>query len=166
MSEVDSLVIRQTLVADIPVILEMIHGLAAYEKMTDEVVATPGLLESTLFSERPDAHCVLAEMGSDVVGIAIYFFNYSTFLAQKGLHLEDLFVKESARGRGYGEKILRYLAGVALEEGCGRFEWTVLDWNQPAINFYEKMGAEMLTSWRICRVTGQGLSSLASNDGD
>jgi GNAT superfamily N-acetyltransferase len=166
MSEVGSLVIRPTSVGDIPVILEMIHGLAAFEKMTDEVVATPELLESTLFSKRPDAHCVLAEVDGDPVGIAIYFFNYSTFLAQKGLHLEDLFVKETVRGRGYGEKILRYLARVALEEGCGRFEWTVLDWNQPAINFYEKMGAEMLTTWRICRVTGGGLSSLASIDGD
>ena len=119
MSEVGSLVIRPTSVDDVPVILEMIHGLAVYEKMTDEVVATPELLEATLFSERPDAHCVLAEMGGDVVGIAIYFFNYSTFLAQKGLHLEDLFVKESARGRGYGEKILRYLAGLLSRRSVG-----------------------------------------------
>lgn len=166
MNDVDSLTIRPTTADDIPVILEMIHGLAAYEKMTDEVVATPALLEKTLFCERPDAHCVLAELGEEVIGIAIYFYNYSTFLAQKGLHLEDLFVKEAARGRGYGEKILRYLAGVALEEGCGRFEWTVLDWNQPAINFYEKMGAQILKEWRICRVAGDGLSSLASVDGE
>ena len=157
-----SLVIRPTLVEDVPVILEMIRGLAAYERMTDDVVATPERLEATLFTDRPDAYCLLAEVDGEAVGIAIYFYTYSTFLAQKGLHLEDLFVKESFRGRGYGEHILRYLAAHAVRDGCGRFEWTVLDWNKPAIGFYEKMGAEILKSWQICRVSGESLRSLAS----
>lgn len=161
MSAEESLVIRSTRVEDIPAILELIRGLADFEKMSDDVVATPEKLEATLFGPRPDAVCVLALLGDTVVGFAIYFYNYSTFLAQKGLHLEDLYVKEAYRGRGYGEQILRYLAGVAESEGCGRFEWTVLDWNQPAISFYEKMGAQILDNWRICRVDGEALTSLA-----
>ncbi len=161
MSNEDSLVIRSTTVDDIPAILELIRGLAEFEKMSDEVVATPEKLKATLFGDRPDAVCVLAVLGETVVGFAIYFYNYSTFLAQKGLHLEDLFVKEAYRGRGFGEQILRYLAGVADREGCGRFEWTVLDWNQAAISFYEKMGAKILAEWRICRVDGDAISSLA-----
>ena len=161
MNKDTSLVIRSTTVDDVPVILEMIHGLAAFEKMSDEVVATPEKLIASLFGDKPEAYCVLAEEGSETVGIAIYFYNYSTFLAQKGLHLEDLFVKEAFRGQGHGERILRYLAGVAIAEECGRFEWTVLDWNEAAIRFYEKMGARILKEWRICRVDGADISSLA-----
>lgn len=156
------LVIRAATLGDEETILGMIEGLAHYEKMSDEVVATPERLRNTLFGERPDAYCLLAEVDARTVGIAIYFYTYSTFLAQRGLHLEDLFVLESHRGRGYGEQILRHLAQVAVDEGCGRFEWTVLDWNQPAIDFYHKMGAEMLKEWRICRVAGSGLSALAA----
>ncbi len=163
MSTESELQIRPSTEADTAVILSMIQGLADYEKMSDEVTATEASIRSTLFGPKPDAYCLLAFSGDTPVGIAIYFFNYSTFLARKGLYLEDLYVKEAFRGRGYGERILRHLAGIAVAEACGRFEWSVLDWNVPAIQFYEKMGATILKEWRICRVTGEGLKQLAGH---
>ncbi len=147
---------------DIPVVLEMVRALAAYEEMSDAVAATPERMRESLFGEEPQAYAVLAECDGEPVGMAIYFFNYSTFLARRGLYLEDLFVKEAFRGRGYGERMLRYLAGVAVRNECGRFEWAVLDWNRPAIRFYEKMGAEVLKEWRICRVSGEALAALSA----
>ena len=161
MSEASALSIRPARPGDADVILDLIRALAVYEKMEDQVVATPERLQATLFGDRPQAHCLLAEVGGEAVGLAIYFYSYSTFLARKGLHLEDLYVKETFRGRGYGEAILRFLAGIALKASCGRFEWTVLDWNEPAICFYKKMGADILDEWRICRVAGAALKTLA-----
>ncbi|MCS1410426.1 MAG: hypothetical protein M2R45_03618 [Verrucomicrobia subdivision 3 bacterium] len=160
MSGSTTLSIRPATEADIPVILEMVKALAVYEKMLDEVTATPDRIRESLLGPSPHAHTALGEVQGEAVGIAIYFFNYSTFLSRRGLYLEDLFVKEAFRGRGYGGQILRYLARVAVENECGRFEWTVLDWNQPAIKFYEKMGARVLKEWRICRVTDDALAAL------
>ena len=160
----ESFAIRPAVVEDAATILELIQALADYEDMSAEVLATSESVAATLFGEEADAHCVLAEVGGRAIGMAIYFFNYSTFLTRRGLYLEDLFVIESARGKGYGERLLRYLAEVAVEKGCGRFEWSVLDWNEPAIGFYEKMGASLLKEWRICRVTGESLKDLAGGN--
>lgn len=153
--------IRSASIEDVPILLDMIARLAAYEKKSNEVEASTQRLASTLFGEVPQAHCVLAEAGGKAIGFAIYFFTYSTFLARRGLYLEDLFVIESMRGKGWGERLLRYVAQIAIKENCGRFEWTVLDWNQNAIAFYEKMGARVLQEWRVCRVSGARLKALA-----
>ncbi len=151
---------------DCPIILDLIRGLAKYEKLEDQCVATVELLEKSLFSEKPDCYSVIAwaldELGDEIpVGFALYFFNYSTFLSRRGLYLEDLFVVPQFRGKGYGKRIMQFLAKTAVEKGCGRFEWSVLDWNQPAINFYQKIGAVVMPDWRICRMTGESLKSFA-----
>ena len=151
---------------DCPIILDLIRGLAKYEKLEDQCVATVELLEKSLFSEKPDCYYVIAweldELGDEIpVGFALYFFNYSTFLSRRGLYLEDLFVVPQFRGKGYGKRIMQFLAKTAVEKGCGRFEWSVLDWNQPAINFYQKIGAVVMPDWRICRMTGESLKSFA-----
>ncbi len=151
---------------DCPIILDLICGLAKYEKLEDQCVATVELLEKSLFSEKPDCYSVIAweldELGDEIpVGFALYFFNYSTFLSRRGLYLEDLFVVPQFRGKGYGKRIMQFLAKTAVEKGCGRFEWSVLDWNQPAINFYQKIGAVVMPDWRICRMTGESLKSFA-----
>ncbi|HEY4300710.1 MAG TPA: GNAT family N-acetyltransferase [Candidatus Didemnitutus sp.] len=149
---------------DAPLILEFIRGLAEYEKLLDECEATVSQLQRTLFPETgaPAAHCVLAFEGDRPAGFAIYFFNYSTFLAKPGLYLEDLFVLPECRGRGIGKALLLHLARQANERGCGRMEWSVLDWNQPAIDFYESLGARRMREWQICRLTGPALAQHAS----
>lgn len=157
-----SLSVRPALAKDVPAILQMVRELAAYENLLDEVTATPSQMREALFGSSPQAHAILAERGKEAVGMAVFFFNFSTFRAQPGLYLEDLYVKEAFRRRGYGEQMLRYLAGVAVQNGCGRFEWAVLNWNLPAIRFYEKMGAKVLKEWRICRVSGPSLPALAA----
>lgn len=157
-----SLSVRPALAKDVPAIAQMVSELAAYENLLDEVTATPSQIHEALFGSSPQAHAILAERGREPVGMAVFFFNFSTFRASPGLYLEDLYVKEAFRRRGYGEQMLRYLAGVAVQNGCGRFEWAVLDWNLPAIRFYEKMGAEVLKEWRICRVSGKSLPALAA----
>ncbi|MEO6245666.1 MAG: GNAT family N-acetyltransferase [Opitutaceae bacterium] len=151
--------IRTTQAADIPTILAFIRGLADYEKLSHEVEATEEKLRATLFppDHRPAAECVLALSGDEPVGFAIFFTNYSTFLAKPGLHLEDLFVTPEHRGRGIGKALLLYLAKLANTRGCGRMEWTVLDWNQPAIEFYESIGARRMREWQICRLAGTAL---------
>lgn len=153
--------IRKAQIEDVPIIFEMILQLAAYEKKIDEVEATPELLTMMFFGEVPQAHCILAEAGEKAVGFAVYFFTYSTFVARRGIYLEDLFVIESMRGKGFGERMLRYVAQIAIKQHCARFEWTVLDWNQNAISFYKKMGARLLEDWRVCRVSGTALQTLA-----
>ncbi len=150
---------------DCPKVIELINGLAEYEKLGNQMVATSAMLEAELFGERPVIEAALAWEGFKVVGFALWFHNYSTFLGRRGIYLEDLFVLPSSRGRGYGKALLRYLAGVAVARGCGRFEWTVLDWNTPAIRFYEGLGAQVLPDWRVCRVTGEALSRLAEGRG-
>ncbi|HWA26550.1 MAG TPA: GNAT family N-acetyltransferase [Lacunisphaera sp.] len=157
-------VLRPARPADVPVILDLIRALADYEKLTDEVTATPAQLEQSLFpagGAAAAAHCVLAEADGVSAGFALYFFNYSTFLARPGLYLEDLFVRPEFRGRGLGKALLLHLAKLANQRGCGRMEWTVLDWNQPAIDFYESLGAKRMKAWQICRLTGPDLRQYA-----
>jgi len=152
--------LRPATPADVPVILDHIRGLAAYEQLSHEVAATVEQLRATLFpadGAPPAAHCVLAEADGAPAGFALYFFNYSTFLARPGLHLEDLFVRPEFRGRGLGKALLLHLARLAHARGCGRMEWSVLDWNQPAIAFYESLGARRLPEWQLCRLTAEAL---------
>lgn len=155
-------VLRAATAADVPVIFGLIQSLAEYEKLSHQVTGTPEALRSHLFGDRPYAEVVLAEWDGQPVGMALFFTNYSTFLTQPGIYLEDLFVLPAFRGRGIGQALLRHLAGIALARNYGRFEWAVLDWNEPAIGFYRRMGAEVLPDWRICRVTGEALRSLAA----
>lgn len=161
-SSAPSLSIRPASAEDVPALWQMVRELAAYENLLDEVTATPTRMRKALFGSSPQAHAILAEHGGETVGMAVFFFNFSTFRAQRGLYLEDLYVRKAFRKRGCGERMLRYLAGVAVQNGCERFEWAVLDWNLPAIRFYEKMGAKVLKEWRICRVSGQSLPALAA----
>lgn len=155
--------IRSATRDDVPLILEFIRGLADYEKLTHEVEATEEKLRATLFPDAgaATAHCVLAFDGATPAGFAIFFFNYSTFLARPGLYLEDLFVRPDFRGRGIGKALLLHLAKLANARGCGRMEWTVLDWNQPAVEFYESLGAKRMKEWQICRLTGAALTQYA-----
>ncbi len=147
--------------AEAPVILEMIKGLAEYEKLSHVVVATEDQVRDTLFGAKPAAEVLLAESDGEWVGFALFFPTYSTFLAQPGLYLEDLFVKPHARGKGFGTALLRELAKIAVARGYGRVEWAVLDWNAPSINFYKKLGAVAMDEWTTYRLTGSELLKLA-----
>jgi GNAT superfamily N-acetyltransferase len=152
--------------ADVGEILALIRGLAAYERLEHEVTATEERLRESLFGARPGAEVVLGRVGDDVVGFALFFHNYSTFLGMRGLYLEDLFVRPESRGHGYGRELLRHLARLAVERRCGRFEWSVLDWNQPAIDFYRSVGAVPMSDWTVFRLTGEALEALASQSAD
>jgi len=154
--------IRLATVDDVPVILEFIRGLAEFERLSHEVVATEDALRQTLFSARPAAEVLLAEVDAAPVGFALFFHTYSTFLARPGLYLEDLFVRPAARGRGIGRALMIELARIAVARGCGRFEWSVLDWNADAIRFYRSLGAIGKDEWRIQQVAGDALLRLAS----
>jgi GNAT superfamily N-acetyltransferase len=145
---------------DVPVILELIRGLAEYERLSDQCTATEEQLRETLFGPRPAAEALLASEGDDTVGFALFFTNYSTFLAKPGIYLEDLFVKPHARGKGIGKALLVKLAQLAVERGCGRVEWSVLDWNAPSIQFYESLGAAPMNEWTVYRLTGEPLAKL------
>jgi GNAT superfamily N-acetyltransferase len=148
--------------ADVPVVLELIRALADFEKLGHMCVATETDIFNALFGQKPIVEVVLAWEGSNPVGFALFFHNFSTFLGRPGLYLEDLFVQPAWRGRGYGRALLLHLARLAVERRCGRFEWTVLDWNAAAIGFYQALGAAILPDWRIARVTGPGLEKLAA----
>jgi GNAT superfamily N-acetyltransferase len=154
--------IREATVADVPTILGFIKELAAYERLADRVVATEAGLEATLFGPRPYAEAILALTEGVPVGFALFFHNYSTFLGRPGVYLEDLFVRESARGLGVGKALLARVARVAVERECGRMEWAVLDWNRPAIGFYARLGAEALDDWTGFRLTGSALDAVAN----
>ncbi|SDC26586.1 hypothetical protein SAMN05216345_1011148 [Cupriavidus sp. YR651] len=160
--------IRPATPADSETLFRLIHALAEYEKLTHLVEATPQKIGDALFGPRPHAEAVLVEVDADgskqAVGFALFFHNFSTFLAKPGLYLEDLFVDPAWRGHGLGKALLRHLAAIAVERGCGRFEWSVLDWNQPSIDFYRAMGADVMPDWRICRVTGDALTQLGRPD--
>ena len=161
--------IRPATEADVPVILRFIRDLAAYEKLEHEVVATEDALRQWLFGERPAAEVVLLEESStsgapDPVAFALFFHNFSTFLGRPGIYLEDLFVRPDRRGKGYGRRMLAHLASLAVERGCGRLEWAVLDWNEPAISFYRKLGAVAMDEWTVFRLTGAELQNLASSE--
>ncbi len=147
--------------ADVPVILCFIRGLAEYEKLSHTMTATEADLRQTLFGENRYAEVLIARLGQDPAGFSLFFHNYSTFLAKPGIYLEDLFVLPQMRGRGVGKALLRKLAQIARERHCGRLEWSVLDWNEPAIGFYRRIGAEALPDWRICRLTVDGIDRLA-----
>jgi GNAT superfamily N-acetyltransferase len=152
--------IRPALVADVPLILDFIRQLAEYEKLAHMVVADEALLREQLFGPRAHVEVLLAFEGDAPAGFAVFFHNFSTFLGRKGIWLEDLFVLPEMRGRGYGKRLLLKLAGIAAERGCGRFEWAVLDWNQPSIDFYKSLGAVPLDDWTIFRMTGDALRKL------
>jgi GNAT superfamily N-acetyltransferase len=147
---------------DVPEILELIRALARYEKLEHLVVATEDGLRETLFGEPPGAEVVLARLGAETAGFALFFHNYSTFLGQRGIYLEDLYVHPRSRGQGCGAALLRHLARLAIERRCGRLEWAVLDWNEPAIGFYRRLGAEPMDDWTVYRLTGDALRRLAS----
>jgi len=144
------------------VILDMIRGLAEYEKLSHVVAATEEQLRLTLFGEQPAAEVLLAHWNGEAIGFALFFPNYSTFLAQPGIYLEDLFVKPHARGKGAGLALFVELARIAVERGCGRVEWAVLDWNEPSIRFYKKLGAVPLDEWTTFRLTSEPLRKLAA----
>ncbi|WP_322009867.1 GNAT family N-acetyltransferase [Paraburkholderia sp. J12] len=154
--------IRAATPADVAAVHALMYELAEFEKLTHLFTGTPEGLADALFGARPAAEALVAEDAGRIVGYALFFHNYSTFLARRGLYLEDLYVQPSQRGTGLGTAMLRALAAIAVERQCARFEWTVLDWNQPAIGFYEKLGAAVLPEWRVVRMTGDALERLAA----
>lgn len=154
--------LRTATAADIDLILGFIQKLAEYERLANEVVVTRELLQAALFSPAATAEVTLAYVEGEPAGFALYFHNFSTFVGRRGLYLEDLFVEPRFRGRGIGKRLLHHLAALAVERGCGRFEWAVLDWNEPAIRFYESLGARMMSDWRIFRLSGDALRALAN----
>jgi GNAT superfamily N-acetyltransferase len=156
-----SLTIRRAERKDVALMLKLVHELATYERAPDAVVATEADLLRDGFGEAPLFHCLIAEWEGDGVGFALFFYNYSTWHGRPGIHLEDLFVRETQRGKGIGKALLKALAAEAIEKGCTRLNWHVLDWNQSAIDFYTRMGADVLPDWRICRVSGNALAQLA-----
>ncbi len=156
------LILRSAIPSDVTVLFRLIQALAEYEKLSDAVIGNTEALKEHLFGSRPYVEAVIADYAGQPVGFALFFHNYSTFLTQPGIYLEDIFVLPEYRRLGIGKAILTHLAQLAVERGCGRLEWSVLDWNEPAIAFYRRIGASVLEDWRICRVTGESLSQLAS----
>jgi hypothetical protein len=157
-----SAAIRPATPDDVGAMLALMYELAEFEKLTHLFIATQADLSDALFGARPSAEAIVAERDGRMIGYALFFHNYSTFLGRRGLYLEDLYVQPAERGTGLGSTMLRHLAALAVERQCGRFEWSVLDWNQPAIDFYQKMGATVLPDWRIVRITGDALDQLAA----
>jgi GNAT superfamily N-acetyltransferase len=153
--------IRPATEADLGTIEELIRALAEYERMADEVVMDAELLRKGLFGDRPYAEVLIAEVDDEAVGFALFFHNFSTFLGRPGIYLEDLFVKPEHRGSGLGKALLKRLAEIAVERDCGRMEWAVLDWNEPSIGFYKKLGARPNDDWTVYRLTGEALQKLA-----
>jgi GNAT superfamily N-acetyltransferase len=146
---------------DLAALVGLIHELAAFERLTHLVEVTPEALAPHLFGDKPVAECVVGEVRGEVVAFALFFTNFSTFLAKPGLYLEDLYVQPAQRGTGLGQALLAHLGALAAARGCGRFEWSVLDWNERAIRFYESMGATVMPDWRICRISGERLAAFA-----
>ncbi|MDB6089360.1 MAG: N-acetyltransferase [Gammaproteobacteria bacterium] len=160
----DTVTIRPATEHDVPVILAFIRDLAQYERLEHEVVATEAGLRNALFGPRPYAEVAFACIAAEPVGFALFFHNFSTFLGRPGIYLEDLFVRPDARGRGIGKRLLVWLAHTAVERGCGRLEWAVLDWNEPAISFYRNLGATLKSEWQMFRLTGAALTDLAGSE--
>lgn len=156
--------IKPATLNDVPLILHFIKELAEYEKLLDEVTATEEILKESLFGEKSSAEVLIGYLDHQPVSIAIFFHNFSTFLGRPGIYLEDLFVRPSARGKGVGKKMLVHLAKLAKERQCGRLEWWVLDWNEPAIEFYKSLGAKPMDEWTVFRVTGPALEKLAKEE--
>jgi GNAT superfamily N-acetyltransferase len=157
----ENFAIRPATTADVPIILELIRALATYERAPNEVTATEDGLNKVLFGEKPAAEVLLAFEDETAVGFAVFFHNFSTWLGRPGLYLEDLFVRPEDRGKGYGRALLIHLAKIARDRGCGRMEWAVLDWNDPAIQFYHKLGAKPMEEWTVFRLTRDGIAKLA-----
>ncbi|SOU04612.1 N-acetyltransferase [Xanthomonas arboricola pv. fragariae] len=157
-----ALQIRAATPDDVALLHELITALAVYEREPDAVKASPQDLRASLFGEGATAHALICEQAGQALGFAVYFFNYSTWLGRNGLYLEDLFVRPQARGQGAGLALLRHLARLAVQRGCGRFEWSVLDWNQPAIDFYEAAGARPMDGWTVYRLDGERLAAFAA----
>ena len=156
--------IRAAVASDVPLILSLIRELAEFERLLHEVVADEPHLREQLFGSRPAAEVLLGFDADDTpMGFALFFQNFSTFLARPGIYLEDLYVRPAFRGRGLGRALLEHIARLAVERECGRFEWAVLDWNENAIGFYRKLGTQVMEDWRLCRVTGPALQTLAGN---
>ena len=153
--------IRSATPGDVPRVLAFIKELAEYERLSHEVVADEASLTAALFGPGANAEALLGELDGEAIAFAVFFHNFSTFLGRKGLYLEDLFVRPAHRGGGYGKAMLAHLAGLAVARGCGRFEWAVLDWNQPAIRFYEALGAKPNAEWTVYRLDGAALAALA-----
>lgn len=153
--------LRPAAPADLPAIVGLITELAEFEKLAHLVVVTPESLQPHLFGPRPVAEAVVGEVQGQVVAFALFFTNFSTFLGRPGLYLEDLYVQPAHRGTGLGKALLQHLGALAVQRGCGRFEWSVLDWNQRAIDFYQSMGADVMPDWRICRLSGERLAAFA-----
>lgn len=158
----ESLIIRDAEPRDAALVLSMIRALAAYEKLEHEVVATEELVRAGLFGARPKAHGLICEIDARPVGFAIWFYTFSTFRGRAGIYLEDLYVEPEYRGRGVGAAVFRHLARRAVAEQCGRFEWAVLNWNEPAIKFYERMGSVPMNEWHVRRLSGERLEALAA----
>jgi GNAT superfamily N-acetyltransferase len=156
------LCIRPAEAKDIPLIVQLIRELAEYEKEPHQAVATDQDIRRDAFSVNPKFRVVIAEWGGEAAGFALFFYNYSTWMGRAGLYLEDLFVRPQFRGKGIGKALLVHLAKIAVEEGCGRFEWQVLNWNTPALEFYRSLGARVMDEWSTMRVTGESLRNLAS----
>lgn len=155
--------IRSALISEAPIILQLIKELAEFEKAPDEVVATEAELIATIFAANPSVFCELVEVDSEIAGMAIWFLNYSTWQGRHGIYLEDLYIRPEFRGRGYGKALLKHLAGICNERGYGRFQWWVLDWNSPAIEFYRSLGAEAMSEWTVYRVSGEPLRALGNS---
>ena len=156
------LIIRPALKTDVDAIFELILGLADYEQLTDKVTGNTELLRSHLFGDRPVAEAIVAELGDLTIGFALFFPTYSTFLTQPGLHLEDVFVLPEYRRQGVGKALMTSVAKIARDRGCGRLEWSVLDWNQNAIDFYQRFGATVLPDWQTCRMSAEQLAQIAT----
>ncbi|AAM35365.1 GNAT family N-acetyltransferase [Xanthomonas citri pv. citri] len=154
--------IRSATPADVPLLHELITALAVYEREPDAVKASLEDVRASLFDDGATAHALICEQDGQALGFAVYFFNYSTWLGRNGLYLEDLFVRPEARGKGAGLALLRHLAQLAVQRGCGRFEWSVLDWNQPAIDFYKAVGARPMDGWTVYRLDGERLAAFAA----
>lgn len=159
-SEIDGFTVRFATPEDTPLILDFIGKLAEYEKLSHEVVVTPESLQKHLFGRQPKAEVIIGEFEDTPVCFALFFHSFSTFLGKPGIYLEDLFVNPNARGKGFGKTMLAFLARLARKRDCGRLEWWVLNWNEPAINFYEKLGAEAMDEWTTYRMTGKDLENL------
>jgi GNAT superfamily N-acetyltransferase len=155
--------IRPAHIEDVPIILQLIRDLATYERAPNDVTATEEQLVDVLFGEKPAAEVLLAFEGQSPVGFAVFFYNFSTWLGRPGLYLEDLFVKPEKRGKGYGRALLVHLAKIAQRRDCGRMEWAVLDWNEPAIKFYRALGAKPMHEWTVFRLTGDAITTLANS---
>jgi GNAT superfamily N-acetyltransferase len=156
------MIIRPAQEQDVDAIFELILGLAAYEKLTDRVTGSSDLLRSHLFGERPYTEAIVAELEERIVGFGLFFHSYSTFLTQPGLYLEDVFVLPEYRRQGVGKALMNSVVKIARDRGCGRLEWSVLDWNQSAIEFYQSLGATILPDWKICRMTAETLAEIAT----